>query len=670
MAIRMIDLQDVYMRTRYFSLSVLASSLLALGAMSHIVADHESDAASLILRANSPKAVDMVPPVKLTVDRIDEQVRLRPDGTYSARYTEDYHVNSKDLLREEQVADSFSFYPDEQKVKLLSGSVTTPNGEVHEIKPSDVYLTSKKEKEYPSIDVAKVMKVALPSLRAGSKVHLVWGYEQIKPSIFPFADAISAPSKYLTMLTRYTLVVPKGTKLRLAHTGPFRVTKKKVGDERIIHAEMGPMPAVKEEPFMQAASDFRPYFEVSTAKSWDELGKVAWEKMQDSQRVTPKVKALVDKITRGAKTEQEGIQALYNWVATNIDYLNTTHNTLQGHVPTSAEQILREGYGDCKDHASLFQTFLKAYGVDAQAVFANWDDSFEVKALPIISFNHQLVYIPKYKKYANPTNGTQALFSPLEQTNFNSEHLQVHVEKPALIADGDRSHLTKLPTPIANKHRFYDDVHIVMDPQYEMYVAGDMRGTGIFDTNLRGRFEDKDKDFAAEVLAQNGISGKGVFGLKNIHNLNKRANIKYRWHAYNAVDRDDKDGYSFTIPEGVNFYTPAFFSQYTILAQRAYPLVAVKGILDWDYQIDIPKGLQFAEVPHDIVIKNNAGEFSSHYYLNKEKNRLFAKRHLYLAKLRYPVKDYAALQHVLQQYDVDARQLLKVEHPMNDKPKA
>ena len=53
-----------------------------------------------------------------------------------------------------------------------------------------------------------------------------------------------------------------------------------------------------------------------------------------------------------------------------------------GIVPHSADHVLLDAYGDCKDHAVLFAAMLRAKGIDSNLVLINGSNSYTLGKAP------------------------------------------------------------------------------------------------------------------------------------------------------------------------------------------------------------------------------------------------------------------------------------------------
>src|SRR4029453_15667813 len=113
--------------------------------------------------------------------------------------------------------------------------------------------------------------------------------------------------------------------------------------------------------------DYGPRFYVSSMRSYEELGRAYSELVLPKLVVTPPIRELADRLTAGALDRRDEAERLYNWVSRNIRYVALEFGR-GSIIPHEAGSVLARGYGDCKDHAVLLMTLLKARGVNSEIV--------------------------------------------------------------------------------------------------------------------------------------------------------------------------------------------------------------------------------------------------------------------------------------------------------------
>jgi transglutaminase-like putative cysteine protease len=157
-----------------------------------------------------------------------------------------------------------------------------------------------------------------------------------------------------------------------------------------------------DEPGAVSAWDRDPQIIITTFKSQAEVGTAKWRLRQGKDVVTPEIQALADDITKGIDNRRAQAEAIDHWVKKNIRYVMVTIGT-SGYTPNPASSVLKNKYGDCKDHAILVATLLKAKGISSEQVLINVGSSYRLAELPMPESNHAMLYLPEFGMYTDPT---------------------------------------------------------------------------------------------------------------------------------------------------------------------------------------------------------------------------------------------------------------------------
>jgi tetratricopeptide (TPR) repeat protein len=99
----------------------------------------------------------------------------------------------------------------------------------------------------------------------------------------------------------------------------------------------------------------------TTFHSWPEVGD--WYRQMAMARAEPndRIRAEAESLTRNAKTAEEQVRALYEFVSTHTRYVGIDFG-IGRYQPHTAEEVLANQYGDCKDKDTLLEAMLRAKG--------------------------------------------------------------------------------------------------------------------------------------------------------------------------------------------------------------------------------------------------------------------------------------------------------------------
>ena len=100
----------------------------------------------------------------------------------------------------------------------------------------------------------------------------------------------------------------------------------------------------------------------TTFHNWAEVGD--WYRSLALQQAQPDdaIRARADELTRDAKTPEEQVRDIYDFVSTHTRYVGIDFG-IGRYQPHPAAEVLADGYGDCKDKDTLLEALLRAKGI-------------------------------------------------------------------------------------------------------------------------------------------------------------------------------------------------------------------------------------------------------------------------------------------------------------------
>jgi len=150
--------------------------------------------------------------------------------------------------------------------------------------------------------------------------------------------------------------------------------------------------------------DVQPWVDFSTLKSWTPV--VQWYQHlylgQTESSITLKNK--VEELCTNAESPEDKIRSIFNFVSAQIEYEDLSF-LYSNYVPQTADSVLKEGYGDCKDQSALLIAMLKIAGIDSYMVLNSPDYRGSNPYLPSTRFSHVIVGIDLEEEtlYLDPT---------------------------------------------------------------------------------------------------------------------------------------------------------------------------------------------------------------------------------------------------------------------------
>jgi transglutaminase-like putative cysteine protease len=354
-----------------------------------------------------------------------------------------------------------------------------------------------------------------------------------------------------------------------------------------------------------ALSDFAPYLAFTTFANYAELGKAYQARAKPMAAVTPAINALAKELTAGVTDERAKVRKLYNWVSRNIRYV-AVYVAEGGFVPHSAQSILDNRYGDCKDHVTLLEALLSAVGIESTTALINSGDAMRIPKLAISTpFNHVITYIPKFDLYLDSTSQ----FTPMGSLPDGD------TGKPTLLtATG-----TMGQTPHTWWQKDYSRVKVKMILQKDGSVAAKSTWTsgGVEEVSVRGsQFAYKNRDpqeLSTKLLTRSQESGWGEFLKNDPLDLDKPLIVQTVFELDTLVNVPGPS--AMTIPHGLvpgNLRRMASYKPPTV---RRFPVLCGSRELSESISLTFPDGVLVERVPPDVQSKNGPYYYAASYKL-------------------------------------------------------
>lgn len=206
--------------------------------------------------------------------------------------------------------------------------------------------------------------------------------------IVPFWSNVPVNNKFYSV----SVLTDKNLRFALYNGGneTVKVDSTVDGERTIFRFTCNNIQPLKHEPRSLADNDMQPKLLLSTAPNWESKSIWFYGVNEDygSFVPTPEVKAKVDELLRGAKTEQDSIAILTHWVADNIRYAGISMGEGEGYTLHNAQMNFTDRCGVCKDKAGMLVTMLRAAGFKAYAAMTMAHE--RIDRIPADQFNHSV----------------------------------------------------------------------------------------------------------------------------------------------------------------------------------------------------------------------------------------------------------------------------------------
>jgi len=429
----------------------------------------------------------------------DQSVVYQPDG----QFTNTMHT-AKLVLTAEGKAEASTvqmyYTKDAEKAELVQAQVVKPDGTVIKVDPKDIQDVEQSGEMNIYDPQGRSVKATLNGLAVGDVVDYTFKLTRMLPTrVGYFNDIFDFQSTEPMLEASYTVDGPATLPLtsQLYHQdrgSKIETSSTRVGDR--MHYTWRVHNAAQLVPEM--AMDFStevPALVVTTDPSWQHFSQW-WAKLTEPQlEATPDIKAKVKELTKDAKTDDEKIKALYDFVAQDIRYRGLGVGPRTGYTPRKANETFTSRWGVCRDVSILLTSMLREAGIQAYPVLTNVGDP----VLPKIAydgFNHAIVAMPA-------KGGGWTYLDPTAKNN-NSLLPGYEAEQDTLVSTLKGEPLTRIPAldPGANLGHATAETTINADGSMTSKIK--LETKGMFDLIIRSTAammpEDQQKEVAEQIF--------------------------------------------------------------------------------------------------------------------------------------------------------------------------
>ncbi|RZA26982.1 MAG: DUF3857 domain-containing protein [Proteobacteria bacterium] len=490
-------------------------------------------------------------------------------------------------------------------LEVLAAYTLTPDGERHNVPADKIYT----QESYSSASAAmyadrKVKVIVFPNLSPGTR--LVYRYRQSQqiayfPGYFGLWENFSPFTQYDD--AKVTLTAPKGLPMHLYTRGVQGGDRPKVKDGKAhwswSYSRKAPM---QNQNWTAAAWEYGPTIMASTYPDFSAMGRAYQLKGAEAAKVTPTISKRADEITRGISGRREQASAIYEWVAKNIRYV-AVYLGNGGLEPNSAESILANRYGDCKDHTVILEALLAAKGIASTPVLIGAGGGPTLPKIAVLGrFNHAINYLPEFDLYLDSTS-PYARFGQLPASDLGAP--VVHT------ADGI---IARTP-PNDPRVSAY-----TADSTYDFKADGSVSGRTLQDSGasgeigLRGAFSQLTSQnrsrIEESIMSGSGFNGVGRLKLKgDVNDLQHPFGYTFLFDATDYVDFSVVGGMGLPDPPGAESMRGIHATASS--EANAVPFYCNNSLREETYTLNFPPSVPIIAVPRSTRFSNEAGDYEA-----------------------------------------------------------
>jgi len=350
---------------------------------------------------------------------------------------------------------------------------------------------------------------------------------------------------------------------------------------------------------------------LSTQDDWSKV--VQWYERKTYRRleVNYEIKNQLNKIISPEMTSKEKVHVVYNYLTKGITYSHVSFLN-SNYVPKKPAQTICGGIGDCKDVASLMIAMLRELDIEAYYVLVRTKNYTQQEPRPsVLAFDHVVVGYQLEDQKMQYADLTTDYFSIDVLPEFDNDQWALLIkpnQKEVFRLPNDQLNASKNFLKIKMNAQIEDQRNLKMDViiNTKGIVAGNWRETLNNKTTKNGQL-----DFLTEKYASTDIDHLKIrdFSFKNLQEIDSSLITNLELKAFNHLEKVSSfQILQIPILNPITTRTPLFgeFRHNNLALGELFDLAPSEQIID----LEIPNGLELLEVPENIIIENEFGEYT------------------------------------------------------------
>jgi hypothetical protein len=554
----------------------------------------------------------------LTVEKYVKTVEINSDGT-SVETEEEL-----DKIETEKGVDAFSqsdfpYIKSMQSLEIIDAFTINAKGK--KIKVSKDGMREKDDSISDGADSFSDVKhkfVIFPNVGVGSRLYAKTRLKTFKTKFKNHYYLYSVASPYRKNLHHeINLIVDKKIYLNFDTKGFNGGLVKETKNKKYYKYTFTQENALAPEDNTVSLFDFSPYLVVSSFKSYEEFGGAYQKLNYPKTKVTNFIQRVADGIINKTEiSKREEAKLIYEWVVKNIRYVAVYvgNGGVEGH---DAEKIIRDGYGDCKDHSIVLEALLKARGIESSFALINLGNAYKLPPLPVLApQNHVITYLPEFDIYLDSTSQ----FTPFGMLPYSD------LDKPTILTGlnkiGHTPKMSHLNDTVKTK------IKMKINPDGTISGESSNRFTGFIEASYRveqsARIGRNEETIVTDMLESFRESGIGTWEDTDPRDLN----MPYKETTSFTLDpiSNFPGPAAMVIPVGLTqgrIYATAYSKP---LKKRNFPYQCYGRTYEDDYEISFPEKIKITRIPKDVTFSKDGLAYIAKY--QKNENTIFINRKL------------------------------------------
>jgi hypothetical protein len=514
------------------------------------------------------------------------------------------------------------FNKDIEQVELLAAETIDPNGGAHPVGPEAIRdVQEPRSAGAPSFEDGVLRTVIFPGVEPGARVHLAFRKTRKKPLQAGTFGYLVEPTREPVEAQRLIFDLPADVPLYADARGYVALAPVTANGRTRYEFDYRHGPYARLEAGAVGYANWGDRLMVSTVPDFATFAARYRGPAADATVDDPAIVQLAQRLTANAADPRAKAQALYDWMRLNIRYVALFLGETAA-IPHKAADILRNRYGDCKDHVALFGALLAAVGIRSEAVLLNLGPYYSLPDVPgygASAINHAIIWMPDLSLFADTTAGG---------TGFGYLPGGVMDRPVLLVGEGVLAR-----TPATQLRERSARVQIGIDENGAANYAYRVEDNGFTAEIERNTFRrasrQRTQQIAANRLLLTGLHGSAQLTTDDVAATTGAFATSMQGTVAHFVWRDGTTALPAltSLSGGIGSQVEAWLAE----PARTQPWACIGGEFDETLQMSLPRFVRVTDLPVDTAVQDRFLSFSSRYVFDPVTRTLQVSRHLHAA---------------------------------------
>ena len=325
-------------------------------------------------------------------DKLYTKIRQESDGTGTRQTTARIRVLADAGVKQLAVL-TFTYTASNQQIDISYVRVIKPDGTVVTTPDYNVQdLPADVTREAPMYSDIHQRHVAVRGLGVGDTLEYQWMLRTTKPDVpGEFWLEYSFEKDLIVLDEQLDLDIPADKQVTVACADIQPATTTADG-RKLYHWSSSNLARPDPDAPPKSVKKLKPSVQVTTFKSWEEVGAWYDSLQKDAVVVTPAIQARAALLTKGLTSDDDKIRVIFNDVAMMIHYVALDFG-IGRYQPHTADDVLANEYGDCQDKHTLLAALLKAAGIEAWPVLISSSRELDADVPSPAQFDHVITLV-------------------------------------------------------------------------------------------------------------------------------------------------------------------------------------------------------------------------------------------------------------------------------------